>query len=327
MHSPKLTNLRAVWFAISLGAVVLQPAWGQPCTLNEQQRLTASDSESGDRFGEGVALSGDVALVGAWNDDDACPANPGCNSGSVYVYRFDGSSWNEEPKLHASDEALGDWFGRAVSIDGEVAVIGAMNDGSGGCQTCGHGSAYVYQYDSMTGVWSELAKLTASDPGADDRMGVSVSISGDLIVVGSVRNGVGGAAYVFDKPSGGWMNMTETAKLTASDAATGDGFGFRVSVSGDVALVGARDDDDGGSNSGSAYIFDRPAGGWVDITETAKLVASDAASGDNFSVSVALSGNVAVIGATNDEHGGLVQAGSAYIFESNRSAICNSSIG
>ena len=89
--------------------------------------------------------------------------------------------------------------------------------------------------------------------------GFSVSISGDVAVVGAaVGGGIvadSGSAYVFVKPPGGWVDMTETAKLTASDGAAGDQFGISVSISGDVAVIGARLDDDNGIDSGSAYVF------------------------------------------------------------------------
>jgi hypothetical protein len=101
-------------------------------------------------------------------------------------------------------------------------------------------------------------KLTASDAAAGDYFGVSVSVSRDTAVIGAWGDDAGmGSAYVFTRTAGVW---TEQAKLTASDMAAGDTFGESVSVSGDTALIGADADDDGGSASGSAYVFSGFAG-------------------------------------------------------------------
>ena len=164
---------------------------------------------------------------------------------------------------------------------------------------------------------TQTAKLLASDGAYGDFLGFSVSISGDEIVVGAAYDddiGIDfGSAYVFQKPVGGWVNMTQTAKLTASDGAASDLFGFSVSISGDVAVVGAITDDAPLSDSGSAYVFERPLGGWVSMTQTAKLTASDGAAGDQFGVSVSISGDVAVVGAFLHDDNGL-ESGSAYMF-------------
>jgi len=211
----------------------------------------------------------------------------------------------EPHKLTAYDAPTGDHFGRSVSISGDVAVIGAPWTDEWGPSS---GSAYVFRRDDngtpsdpSDDFWVEQAKLIASDAAEGDQFGYSVSISGDVAVIGAHLDDDGGhdsgSAYVFEKPPGGWEDMTETAKLTAADAAVNDEFGDSVSISGDVAVIGAPGDDDGGYNSGSAYVFEKPPGGWEDMTETAKLTASDAAAHDLFGLSVSMSGDVAVIGA------------------------------
>ena len=108
----------------------------------------------------------------------------------------------------------------------------------------------------------------------------------------------------------GQCPATESAKLTAPDATTGDEFGYAVFLSGDTALVGARLDDGVGTDSGSAYVFEKQGTVWV---ETATLAASDAAVGDNFGVSVSLSGDIALVGAVGDSDAGFY-SGSAYVF-------------
>ena len=158
---------------------------------------------------------------------------------------------------------------------------------------------------------TEQAKLTASDAESEDDFGRSVSISGDTAIIGSPFDDDGGSnsgsAYVFVRSGTTW---TEQAKLTASDGASGDQFGFSVSISGDTAIIGATKDDGARPDSGSAYVFVRSAGTW---TEQAKLTATKAASEDNFGDSVSISGDTAVVGSIGDDDGGS-RAGSAYVY-------------
>ena len=162
------------------------------------------------------------------------------------------------------------------------------------------------------------AKLTASDGSAWDYFGRSVSISGDTVVVGAYGHDdaghYSGAAYLFERDEGGPGNWGQVAKLTASDGAEGDIFGGSVSISSDTVVVGAYGDDDNGYNSGAVYLFERPGTGWTNMTETAKLTASDGAEGDVFGLSVSISGNAAVAGAPQDDDKG-EDSGSAYLFE------------
>ena len=214
----------------------------------EEDKLVPADVEAGDSFGYPVVLSrcGSLAIIGSYGDDDG-----GSSAGAAYVYRFDGTSWIEEDKLIASDAEPGDLFGLSAFIDGDVAIVASLNDDPAGADS---GSAYVFRFDG-TG-WIEKAKLTASDGAANDNFGSDVSIRHNVAVVSAVNDDDGGensgSAYVFRFDGTNWV---EHAKLTASDAAAGDWFGNSVSLQGDVLAVGARWDDDGGENSGSAYVF------------------------------------------------------------------------
>ena len=227
-------------------------------------------------------------------------------------------------KLTASDGAAGDLFGHSVAVDGGTAVVGAFEDESG------KGAAYVLVKDSSSGAWSQVAKLTASDGAAGvggaagDHFGWSVAVDVNTVVVGAHldddKGGGSGSAYVFTKPNTevGWVNATETAKLTASDGAMGDSFGESVAVDGDTVVVGAYFDDDNGNDSGSAYVFTKPSGGWADWNTstdtqkaglTAKLTASNGDGLDEFGKSVAVDVNTVVVGAPrNDGYG------SAYVY-------------
>ncbi len=222
-------------------------------------------------------------------------------AGAQYPITID--PWIQVAKLTASDGVADDDFGFSVAIEGDTIVVSARRDDSY------RGSAYVFV--KPAGGWSDLtqtAKLTASDGAASDQFGYSVAISGDTIVVGaSGDDSSRGSAYVFVRPAGGWSNMTQTAKLTASDRAAGDYFGPSVAISGNTLLVGALGDD---AFRGSAYVFVKPAGGWSDMTQSAKLTASDGAAGDNFGHSVASSGNIMLVGAHRDNS----SRGSAYVF-------------
>ncbi len=235
-------------------AFVLMTAGG-PARAAEQ-KLTALDAAVNDRFGISVSVSGDTAVIGTYGDDSY--------SGSAYVFIRSGGTWTQQAKLTALDAAAGDRFGTSVSVSGDTAVIGAYNDDGG------TGSAYVFVRSGTT--WTQQVKLTASDAAADDLFGYSVSVSGDTAVVAArYDDGIGtnsGSAYVFVRSGTTW---TQQAKFTASDAAAQDYFGTSVSVSGDTAVIGAYNDDGG---TGSAYVFVRSGTTW---TQQAKLTASDAA--------------------------------------------------
>ena len=150
----------------------------------------------------------------------------------------------------------------------------------------------------------QLAKLTASDGAAGDRFGWQVGISGDTVVASASGDDDVGSAYLFERDAGGVGAWGQVAKLTPSDGAEWDGFGGSVTISGDTVVIGAAYDDDNGDGSGSAYLFEKPAGGWADMTETAKLTASDGADGDYFGRSVSISGNTVIVGAPKHEGSG-----------------------
>ncbi len=201
-------------------------------------------------------------------------------------------------------------FGNSVAIDGNYAIVSAPN--------ADKYKGKVFIFERIGGIWQNIAELTASDAIDYDFFGSSVSISGDVAVVGCKFDDVGnantGSVYVFEKPVTGWTSMTETAKLSASDADMDDNLGISVSISGDVVVAGAHNNDDNGTNSGSAYIFVKSGSNWVSATETAKLLPSDGAAYDVFGFSVSISGNSVVVGAYQDDDNGF-NSGSAYLFE------------
>ncbi|NQT93857.1 MAG: hypothetical protein HQ559_13945, partial [Lentisphaerae bacterium] len=281
--------------------------WSRVC------KLTALDATKADEFGVSVSVDGDVTVVGASGDDDA-----GSDSGSAYVFERNAggiNAWSQVAKLTASDGAAGDGFGFAAAVAGDVAVVGAAwaQVGAGTWS----GSAYVFERNAGgTNAWGQVAKLTASDANASDQFGYSVSVAGDVVVVGANVPTDEGAAYVFERNAGGINGWGQVAKLTASDGEAEEEFGFSVAVAGDVALIGACKDDDAGTRSGSAYIFERNAGGDNAWGQVAELMASDGEIEAQFGVSVSVAGDVALVGAFSQDDVG-VDSGAAYVFERN----------
>ena len=212
-----------------------------------------------------------------------------------------GADLIETDKLTASDAAAGDYFGHSVAVSGNTAIVGANRDDDAGTSS---GSAHLF--DVTTG--DQLFKLTASDAARPDYFGNKVAVSGNTAIVGAATDDAGtnsGAAYLFDVTTGNQLH-----KLTTSDAAERDSFGDSVDISGNIAIVGARYDDDGGRDSGSAYLFDVNTG-----DQLHKLTASDATSLDYFGCSVAVSGNIAIVGAHGDDDDAGANSGAAYLFD------------
>lgn len=278
---------------------------------SEEAQLTDGGGKALDQFGSSVSLSGDTALVGAPFTDTQRGNDAG--SAHVFVREQDERAWYPQALLTASDGRADDRFGSSVALSGEAACVGApLHDTSGGVNA---GSAYVFIRDWT--LWSERAKVVASDGAAEDRFGSSVSLSANTVLVGSpsddtTRGGDSGSAYVFVRVGTNWI---EQAKLTPGDGATGDEFGSAVALQGDVALVGAPSGNtiNGGGDAGSAYFFMRTGGLW---SEQAKRTAYDGNPIDRFGSAVALEGDLAMVGAALDdsERSTAYDDGGVYLF-------------
>jgi hypothetical protein len=160
----------------------------------------------------------------------------------------------------------------------------------------------------------QLAKLTTSGGKADDMVGYSIAVSGDTVAVGAPGFSAGtdqGAVYVFEKPSSGWANMTQTAKLTVAHGVASTQLGYSVAISGSIIVAGAPDSNLG---PGAAYIFVEPKGGWQNKTQSAELLSSDGQSHDGFGTSVAFNGGTIVVGAPYATIGSNDEQGAAYVF-------------
>ncbi len=270
-------------------------------TWMEQQKLTAKDGTWMDGFGHSVAVSSDTVVVGVANDDEA-----GGQSGSAYVFVRSGTTWTEQQKLGASDGGSLTLFGQSVAVsgDGDTVIVGAPGHAYGSGKP---GAVYVFVRSGST--WAEQQKLTPKNAAGGDFFGESVSLSRDTIIASANGDGhagaKSGAAYVFTRP-GPNMSFSEQQKLTASDAAGDAWFGTSVSVSGDMAVVGAFKDNAVGKESGAAYMFLRSGTTW---TEQHKLTASDATAGGWFGWSVSMSSATALVGA--NPYGG---SAAAYVY-------------
>jgi hypothetical protein len=227
---------------------------------NEEQKLLAPTPTADSWFGMEVAVSGDVAVIGAFLDSPALFMQPRVqHAGSAQVYRYDGRRWNFEQTLLAyHDGQPGDLFGASVAIDGDVIIVGATT-----AEAAAHdsGAAHMFRYNKTFGAWFQEQKLTASDGSEFAEFGRSVSISGGVALVGAFRdNELGvrsGSIYVFRYANQQWVQQE---KLTAADQRAGDRFGRSVSLRGDIAVVCAyRKDDacptDAECDSGAAYII------------------------------------------------------------------------
>ena len=274
--------------------------------------VAASDGGNSDEFGWSVAAGTNVVVVGA----PFHTVGSNVEQGAAYVFVEAGSGWanmTETAELTASDGVADAYFGNSVAIDGNTIVVGAPGTTIGGNPR--QGSAYVFVEPAQG--WTNMtqtAELAASDGYVGDNLGNSVSISNNTVAAGAPYASVGsnyeqGAAYVFVQPANGWTNMTQTAKLTASDGASGDILGVAVNIYGNTVAAGASEATvDGYPSAGAAYVFVEGNNGWSDMTQTAKLTATDAAMDDYFGSALDMTSNTIVVGAPSDF------SGAVYVF-------------
>jgi hypothetical protein len=261
------------------------------------------------KFGYSVDIDGDYAVISSFGFSNYM--------GRASVYYYNGTNWILQAHLFASDSTTTMNYGATVSISGDYIVIGAPKS-----ETTNIPQGAVYLYQKPTNGWvnaTETAKLIASDGATDDYFGVSVSISGDDLVVGANRTddlgNNSGSAYIFTKPTTGWISGTETAKLLPSDGATSNTFGTKVDIDGASIVVGSPIFFGFGASlsSGAAYVFVKPITGWLNMTETAKLIASDGTPGDYFGNSISIHGDDIAIGAAKNNQNG-PSTGAVYLF-------------
>ncbi len=264
----------------------------------QEAKLTAA----GGFFGIGLDIQDDVIAVGAYIETTAA----GSQAGAVYIFRHDGTSWNQEARLTASDGQATDQLGRRVSLSGDVVVASAWQADPSGSNS---GATYVFRREPSSGVWSEEAKLTAPGGAAGDQFSSDVGVDGDVIVVGARFDShdglsLAGSAHVFRFGGSTWNHE---ALLTAANAAINDSFGHLVSICRNVATITSPFD--GGLNTGAALVYVFDGASW---TETIKLVASDGASQDLMGTGVAACENAIIAAVQHDSEG--ANAGALYFY-------------
>ncbi|MBI1762033.1 MAG: VCBS repeat-containing protein [Acidobacteria bacterium] len=276
-------------------------------TWAQEAQLLAPDGLGGDSFGQSVAIDGDVIAVGAAFDDK--PA--GSNAGSVYVFRRTGTVWAFEQKLVPNDPQANDRFGNAVSLVGDLVLVGASLKDIGA--NADQGAAYVFK--RAAGTWTQQTRLTAtngvvSDGVALDEFGYGVALNGNTALIGVPGRASGkGVAYVFTTDGTTWMFQQQ---FTNNTLAANDRFGNAVALNADTALIGAPNAL--AAHQGAGFVFTRSGTTWA---EQAQLIANDGAADDGFASSVALIGETALLGAPFDNLGfseEINDQGSAYEF-------------
>ncbi|MGH8428705.1 MAG: hypothetical protein ACRES7_12145, partial [Gammaproteobacteria bacterium] len=271
-----------------------------------EQKVSESYGAALDQFGFSVSLDGTTALVGT----PQATVNGNQDQGAVYVFSESNGAWAQTQKLTASDGAEFDSFGTSVSLSGTTAIAGAPDATANGNSF--EGAAYVF--GESGGTWTQTAKLTSSDGESFDFFGHSVAVEGTTALVGADDatvgdNGAQGAVYAFEESDGSW---SQTQKLTASDGAASDIFGYSIALDGSTVLIGAYA---ANGYQGSVYVFDESGGTWSQAQE---LTASDGAANDYFGYSIALDGSTALVGAWGTSVNGNDMQGAAYVFtESN----------
>ena len=291
MHLSRIRCLLPALIAVSSATLFSAnpPVSGRGSTQVNIAELTASDGAQQNGLGGFVAMSGTM-IAAAGNQ-------------KIYVFEEPSNGWQnmtQTAELSASD---GTGLS-AVAIDSNVIVAGATAESA------------VYVFVKPADGWTnmtETAILSSTDQASN--LGISVSISGNTVVAGSSssQNGFGpSTAYVFVEPADGWTNMTQTAELTPSD---GGGPFFAAAVSGGTIVAGGLGTTVGSNNAqGAAYVYVRPVGGWVSMTESARLTASDGAAGDVLGTAVAINGGTIVAGAPGATMNGRLAAGASYVF-------------
>lgn len=269
---------------------------------DEVSKISGSDTEEGDQFGNSVAIVGQDFLVGAWHEDSNA-----LNAGSVYYFKYNGSTWDQQ-KIIASDGIAHEHFGYSVSLDIGLAAFGAPGRSDNGSQ-----SGAVYYSEQSGTNWQNPVKYIPADNTLYDYFGTSVAVSNTRIIVGAPGvddyGNASGAAYIYDTSA-----LTED-KIFAPDIANTDNFGKVVALSGNNALVSSINDDDNGPNSGSAHLFNYNGTAWI---HQQKLVPSALQSGDYFGSALVLNGDYAAVASIYHSNTGEQEGGTVYVYQLGR---------
>ena len=290
--STKIADLATRWI-VSLVWIVGAAGSATAAMFGPEQEITAADADDSDRFGHSVDIDGDLAVVGAPDDDEE-----DTNAGAAYVFRRTNGVWVQEQKLTAGEDASSfDQFGWDVAVERDLIAVGAPNDDEAGPGS-DSGAVYLFEWDGA--VWVEIEKLLPNDPANSAyTFGISVDIGISEpdehpgveltnVAVGAPRaNSFEGVVFLFQRNGAFWPLI---GRLVDSDSAgTNDNgeFGTSLAIAGDALLVGAPKDDQLAGDAGAAYLFGRGQiiDSWVESTS---LFAQDPVVGDQFGAAVAV---------------------------------------
>jgi len=264
---------------------------GNNATWFLEEKITANDSSISDFYGQSVSISGDVAIVGSPGDDAH-----GSNSGSAYMYEFNGSSW-QETKITDTYGNEDDQFGKSVYVDGIYAMVGSTSKEVSGIANAGKVFAYKFNGSS----WDQTDTMTLSEPSAHDRFGTSICISGNLAIIGTPGAEQNGVAHIYKTTNGtSWSQVT---KLTPDNSFST--FGSSVSISGDTAVVGHR----GNQVHEAVSVFRFNGASW-ELEDKIHNSCSSIGYGCDFGYSVSVQNNKIAVGAPDS-------GGSAYVYARN----------
>ncbi len=274
------------------------------------EAITGPGAADGDEFATAVAIDGDVAVIGAPLRDEG-----GGSAGAAYVYRFDGTSWVLEQELVRPDPAAGDYYGFAVALYGDMAVVASVFDDDQGPDA---GAVYTFRYDGSE--WTFEQKLIPFAFARDEWFGFSIDLTGAsigaIMAIGAPATlypaDLPGSVYVFRHTGSQWQPEQQ---LFAVDRTIDDQFGFAVAATPEALLIGTPSSDDAGESTGSAYIFRGTHGAWF---QEQKLLAPVPEVGARFGRAVTFADGNAVVGAPNESTYGQA-AGAVHVYDASAS--------
>ncbi len=265
---------------------------------NIEDKFYAATASFNEFFGDAVCVDGDRIAIGVPFDNDN-----GSDSGSVYIYDWDGTSWIKTI-LYPSDPSSGDNFGTSIDLEGDRILVGSRNDDDAAPSS---GSAYLFEWNGTS--WLET-KLLPSDGILAGWFGTTVALQNDRLVISAnaprnTSNDIS-AVYIYDWDGSNWIET----KLIASDYEDGDNFGTAIDIQNDRIVIGSARDNDNGIESGSAYIYDWDGTNWNE----SKLLPTDGQAGDQYGYSARFfDGNKLLVGAWYDDDSN-EKGGSFYLY-------------
>ncbi|MEI8025150.1 MAG: hypothetical protein WCI18_02265 [Pseudomonadota bacterium] len=316
---------------------------------SQEAFIKPNNSESQDFFGQSISLSGNTLLVGATQEDSSestitqtalTTNNSYAQSGAAYLFSRMGTIWTQDAYIKASNVGADDYFGEPVAISGDTIAIGAWNEASSqntisnttapaspDNSATGSGAVYIYRKDAVN-QWRQEAYIKASNAEQNDNFSSSLSLSGNMLAVGSPMESSNlttisfgtafttnnsspgsGAVYMFNRSGSVW---SQQAYIKASNNRTNNRFGDQLSLSGSTLAVGVMLDDSNQttitygppastnlnmSESGATFLYKYISGSWY---EKNYIKPANTHNADNFGFSISLSGDSLAVGAPQE---------------------------